>query len=754
MMRLTDLFSLTSGAAWLPLADAILKATLLFATAGLVSLLLRKATAAARHLVWTLALVSAMALPVLSLALPRWQLPVVTLASSAGLESQALPALSPEPVNPIADRQAPARRSVRMTPPPVSAGTVTNASAPREGASLSGVLQNVSWPYAVLVLWAIGAGAVLLRLATGLLGVQWLSRHTERVTDASWLPLARTLASGLGLSPRITFLRSGKAAMPMAWGILRPAVLMPADADTWPSHRLRIVLLHELAHVKRRDCLTHMLAQLTCALYWFNPLAWMAARHLRTERERACDDLVLAAGTPGPDYADQLLEIARVMRAGRFPAVFAGASLAMAQRSQLEGRLMAILDPTVPRSGVSRFRTVAASSLFACAVMPLAAVQPWGVVAREEPVVTGAPAIPSQAPQPSPAPAPQPGVSAPVQPPETPELPARAVPARPAEAGSHEAMADHIEAAAAAAVADVASNMPSIVSTVMDAVSARTHTNVKVEDHDVNVQVNTDVSSKNDHAKGKQADPRMIAALTAALKDTDKEVRETALHALVQLRDPGIFEPLVQALSDAAADVREQAAFGLGQMRDRRAVEPLARALKDLNGDVREQAAFALGQIRDKGAVAALTSVLKDLDDDVREQAVFALGQLRDPAAVEALAIAARDAKPDVRQQAVFALGQIRDRRAVEPLISALKDASPDVREQAAFALGQIRDRGAVEPLVIALKDTAPDVRRQAAFALGQIRDPRAIDGLTGALKDSSADVRQQAAYALGQLAR
>ena len=92
------------------------------------------------------------------------------------------------------------------------------------------------------------------------------------------------------------------------------------------------------------------IAQLACALYWFNPLAWIAARHIRTERERACDDLVLACGTRGPDYAEELLEIARVMRGGRYPALLAGATLAMAHRSQLEGRLIAILDPKVPRS--------------------------------------------------------------------------------------------------------------------------------------------------------------------------------------------------------------------------------------------------------------------------------------------------------------------------------------------------------------------------------------------------------------------
>ena len=103
--------------------------------------------------------------------------------------------------------------------------------------------------------------------------------------------------------------------------------------------------------------------------------------------------------------------------------------------------------------------------------------------------------------------------------------------------------------------------------------------------------------------KRRTADPKTIAALTGALKDADKDVREAALNALVQLRDPGIYEPLVQALSDASPDVRERAAFGLGQLRDKRAAGPLTNAVKDSNAGVREQAVFALGQLRDRSAV-------------------------------------------------------------------------------------------------------------------------------------------------------
>jgi HEAT repeat protein/beta-lactamase regulating signal transducer with metallopeptidase domain len=748
-MRLLDLLSVESGTSWIAVADAVVKATLVFLAAGLASVILRRRSAALRHIVWTLALATGLVLPALSVAMPRWQLNLITIEN--------VPQPAPSFHQPAARVRS---RAVQVAP---AANSQTPAADAPVNAPASGERSNLSLSSVLFALWVSGALIILGRLFAGIIAVRWMSRRTARVTDAPWLEQAKSLATEVGVSPRLTFLRSTGAAMPMAWGLFRPSVLMPADADHWPAERLRIVLLHELAHVKRRDCLTHMLAQLACALHWFNPLAWMAARQVRTERERACDDLVLAAGTRGSDYADQLIEIARVMRSGRFPLVLAGATLAMAQRSELEGRLLAILDPSVPRAGLSPLRIAATTAVFALGVLPLAAVQPWHVSAAEPPQQ---PAALAQA---APVPTSQ-AVAEPAPAVESASQDSRRLQQTARRAGDiasgvvGPAVATEVQTHVQTAVQSaVQSNvMSSVQSTVASA--AATGVQTALSSVDVNAAIKG-AWSGNLHWQGEQnqraprdaqgkADPRTVAALTAALKDSDKDVRETALHALVQLRDPSVFDPLVQALSDASADVREQAAFGLGQLRDRRAVDPLIGALKDQNGDVREQAAFALGQIRDRAAVSGLSAALKDTDDDVREQAVFALGQIRDASAVDAIVTAVRDTKADVRQQAVFALGQIRDRRAVEPLISALKDPTADVREQAAFALGQIRDGRAVEALVVALKDSVADVRQQAAFALGQIRDPRAIDGLTAALKDASADVRQQAAFALGQLAR
>jgi beta-lactamase regulating signal transducer with metallopeptidase domain len=724
--------------AWLPLVDAVAKTTVILLAAALASILLRHASAAFRHLVWTLALTSALFLPIASFLLPKWQLPLLTVGGEPAIAAPA--SARPEP-NPEPRVQNAASAALRTIAPPALGDAPDHArrsavAAPPRAALLDGV----SWQAMLGGVWLIGATAIFARILLGLLAIRWISRRTHEITDAAWLPMARTVAQEMGITSRLRFLRSGRASMPIAAGIFRPAVIMPEDADSWSASRLRVVLLHELAHVKRRDCLTHVLGQVACAFHWFNPLAWLAVKRARTERERACDDLVLACGTRGSDYADQLLEMARVLRGDRFPALLGGASLAMAHRSQLEGRLVAILDPRLPRSGMTRGRAIAAAALCCAAVAPLGALQPWTSTAGA-PVAVAADAAPAVVPVEA-----APVQASPAQPAVPPgnvssraDLPARAHRSeleheseletdRPHREKLTEAIAREVvpETAAAAQALGIGIGVGVGVDDSQMVAHTMTNTNISINPMPSPMPNPMPFAAAQDGKQGGKAgrsDPRMIAALTAALKDTDKEVRETAMEALVQLRDPSIFEPLVQALKDSSAEVRERAAHALGEMRDKRAVQPLIASLKDEA-------------------------------PDVREQVVFALGQLRDASAVEGLALAVRDSNADVREQAVFALGQIRDRRAVEPLISALKDAVADVREQAAFGLGQIRDKVAVDALVVAVKDVDKDVREQVVFALGELRDPRAIDALMIALKDQHAEVRKQAAFALGQIAR
>jgi hypothetical protein len=163
----------------------------------------------------------------------------------------------------------------------------------------------------------------------------------------------------------VALLKTDRRRMPMTWGIFRPKLLLPDESEQWTEDRRHVVVLHELAHAKRWDYLTNLVTQFVCALYWFNPLVWFAARQMIAERERACDDIVLRHGARPADYAEQILQIAAGLRPG-----YGG--IAMARPSKLEGRLRAILDSTRNRAAVTRFIVLAALILLAVIVIPLA----------------------------------------------------------------------------------------------------------------------------------------------------------------------------------------------------------------------------------------------------------------------------------------------------------------------------------------------------------------------------------------------
>ena len=390
------------------------KAVLLLGLAGLVALAFKNASAALRHWIWSLALASVLVLLPLSLLVPSWPVafwhgaPFSTAASGVPLPEVAPTAPPPEvaptvPPPEVAPTVPPPNIEAAPAPDPLvlQSGTSTlvweeaaHAAAPVEVPQSEGVVAqadvagtdvawaDVAWEAArgmsgaawAMLLWAIGAVAVLAYFALGTIRAWWWTWRAEPVRDEAWTSLAKDVAWMLCLKRPVRLLWSEKAAMPMVWGLFRPVVLLPKSAATWTAERRRVVLLHEMAHIQRWDPLTQALAQVACALHWCNPFVWWGARRLRVERERACDDQVITSGTKASTYASHLLAIARSLRAT--PGAAFG-TVSMARPSQLEGRLLAILEPNLSRRTLSRARSVSTGMFFAAALVPLAAMQPW-----------------------------------------------------------------------------------------------------------------------------------------------------------------------------------------------------------------------------------------------------------------------------------------------------------------------------------------------------------------------------------------
>jgi carboxyl-terminal processing protease len=186
----------------------------------------------------------------------------------------------------------------------------------------------------------------------------------------------------------VTLLLSGDRAMPMTWGLGRAVILLPRQATTWDDDRQHMVLLHELAHVRRGDALTQLLAYLIRAVYWFQPLVWWAAARLRLEQERACDDLVLAAGCRASDYAENLLALSTTQRANVLAAPVA---LAVSRKVRLRRRIVRLLDPCANRAPAGRRLWCGTAVMGLCVCLALA---PFGLRATAY-MVEPAPQVPT-----------------------------------------------------------------------------------------------------------------------------------------------------------------------------------------------------------------------------------------------------------------------------------------------------------------------------------------------------------------------
>jgi len=355
-------------AAFAPLLlSTVLKGTVVLAMALVLAAALRRASGLARHRLWSLAFAALLLLPALVTALPPLPLPVPSplaklgsaLTSNSSARARAFDSAQArrDDAPTSAERDGPAgrqeKRSTKSNDPtsaqafagrratePGTAREHASASAPMTASATastprqeSGVTSLIGrhGPTTLLVVWLAGVAAGLVFLLAGVARAAWHARRARPVDDQDWLHDLEWHRNFFGIRRRVRLLESDRVRTPMTGGALRPMVLVPPGATTWSAERRRLVLLHELVHIRRWDVVRHWLARVGVALYWFHPLAWIAARSSSVAREQACDEEVLRLGVKPSVYARQLFELAQGLHSGRIPA----AALPMIQRSQL-----------------------------------------------------------------------------------------------------------------------------------------------------------------------------------------------------------------------------------------------------------------------------------------------------------------------------------------------------------------------------------------------------------------------------------
>lgn len=362
----------------------VVKVTIILVLGLAGTAILRQATSAFRHVILLGTLVSALLLPALIALTPAWK---VGVFEPAGIE--AVIADSDQTIGVAAVESEPPREGsgVKVSP---SAGTTVPKASP---------FPFEKWSTLLAVAWLFGSLAVLGWLTLGHLRLRSLTRRSWLLDGNEWIQMLREERHQSGVEDNVHLLCNPDVSTPLTWGSFNPVIMLPEDALEWSAEHRRIVLRHELAHVARKDALAQLAAGVACAIYWFHPLVWIAERKLRAECERACDDRVVASGTSGPIYATHLLEVARSARSFGGPGFL---SVAMARPSQLEGRLLAVLNESRPRAAVAQrtkwlmFGSMVAMTLVISAFRPVESERGPGPSPKMEKtpvVITAVPAV-------------------------------------------------------------------------------------------------------------------------------------------------------------------------------------------------------------------------------------------------------------------------------------------------------------------------------------------------------------------------
>jgi len=335
----------------LPAALMILagKAALLLILTFIIRLMVRTSSASTRYFLIGASIIMIGCLPLLTWIMPDWELPIPTVIHSRIVSD-------PAPLPP--SKQSP---RILQVEPPEAAISMTETQA-RPSATRGNFL---------LCLWLLGTAVAAGRVLTGLARCAKSRGQIKEYDSQRIYELVKNAAGKVGLRRDVAVRVGDRTELPHISGIFRPVLYLPENVLHWPRQRLMSVLLHELAHIKRRDHLLWPLANLAVSWLWFNPLVWLALAQMRKEKERACDDYVVACGRSRISYAKHLLEACLSLRASAKPAPL---SLQFAQKNEVQERIMYMLSQRMDRRPISKAKRLALVFLLLIVLIPLTGI--------------------------------------------------------------------------------------------------------------------------------------------------------------------------------------------------------------------------------------------------------------------------------------------------------------------------------------------------------------------------------------------
>lgn len=611
---------------WLILA-LIMKITVILGAAFFIHRFLQHTAAAYRHFFWLLTFASILLLPILMQTLPTWQVPLLP-AVEAPAETPIISAPPAAIQSPAVPERTIIDNNMPLLQPEAATETKTAASP-------------FPWQTLLVIggsIWLIGAVLMLLKglLETG--GIWFLFHRASSPANPAWTAAMSRTANQLGLHQPLRLKISEHTPVPVTFGFFSPVILLPKQAIYWPESRRNVVILHELAHIKRMDYLSNLLIQLTCAFYWFHPLVWLAARRANLERELASDDWVIRLGTANCDYAEHLLEIARGLANGN---QLGSRAVAMADTGELKSRIQRILSAKIHRHGLTRSATVLAFLLCLTFLLPLSVLQLQEQSIAASCQLSAAEKMPSTDRQ--------------------------------------------------LIIANLRSDQPDIQKQAAWQLGTK-------EDADALPMLIEALSDKDAGVRamaawalGEIKSPEAITPLMNALTAEETfAAREMFIRALGEHESTIAIPALISQLDNVSPDIRYVAVWALGEINAPEAIAAVQKSLNDSEASVREIAVEAFGRYCNPANVDALISRLNDDDAGVRLNTVRMLGRQTMPQAIDGLIHALKDANAAVRSAAAQSLGQRKKSTAIPALITALQDPSPQVRAMVVWAMDEI----------------------------------------------------------------